>query len=399
MTAVTVDQRIEGSATSRFFQEFFGNSAQFPIANFLLEILLEGPRAYLVAPDGYAITLGAVAQALVLSQRLHTAWWRFIGNLVGPATYTLIEVAIEGPRFFDAVNHWAYLAYGAAIAILQSASVATPVWKGAIQVAEDVVKASILLVMYAIFESATTSGDPAPFFADRSHQFVALATLLLGLSIGLAHVTGARYLRLLRETTSQLKLYSEWLLGRELLDKSMRDPHSLVLTPQRRAVLFMDIRGFTRWSETRSPETVVAMLNDYYQAAEGCVSRSAVKLKFSADELMAVFPTTQSALEAARELRHAIGVLLARDALGAGIGVHAGEVVEGLLGTLGVKFYDAIGDTVNTAKRIEGAAQGGEVLVSADAISDVAPAPRLGPPRLVTVKGKEKDIEVFPLLD
>lgn len=57
------------------------------------------------------------------------------------------------------------------------------------------------------------------------------------------------------------------------------------------------------------------------------------------------------------------------------------------------------GDTVNTAKRIEGAAQGGEVLVSAEAISDIAHAPRLGAPRRVTVKGKEKEIEVFPLLD
>jgi len=399
MSVATVEQRIEGSPASRFFQEFFGNSAQFPIANFLLELLLEGPRRYLVAPDGYAITVGAVVQALVLSRRTHSAQSRFWGNLVGPGVYTLIEVAVEGPRFFDAANHWAYLAYGLAIALLQSAGTWARAWNGAIQVAEDVVKASILFTMYAIFEAATSPGQGGAFFDDRSHRFVALATLLLGLSIGLAHVTGARYLRLLRETTSRLQLYSEWLLGRELLDRSMRDPHSLVLTPRRRAVLFMDIRGFTRWSETRTPEAIVTMLNAYYHAAETVVSSTAVKFKFSADELMAVFPTSEAAMAAAHSLRRKAGDYLAREQLGAGIAVHAGPVVEGLLGTQGVKFYDVIGDTVNTAKRIEGAAQGGEVLVSEEAISDIAHAPRLGAPRRVTVKGKEKEIEVFPLLD
>lgn len=114
---------------------------------------------------------------------------------------------------------------------------------------------------------------------------------------------------------------------------------------------------------------------------------------------MAVFPSAGVALAAARKLRARVSVFLVPEQLGAGIGVHAGPVVEGLLGTQGVKFYDAIGDTVNTAKRIEGAARAGEVLVSADAASDVPAAPRLGESRRVTVKGKEHEIEVFPLLD
>lgn len=399
MSAATIEQRMEGSRGSRFFQEFFGNSAQFPIANFLLELLLEGPRAYLAAPDGYAITIGAVTQALLLSGRPHAAGWRFWGNLAGPAIYTAIEVAIEGPRFFDAANHWAYWGYGLAIAALQALACRTIRWKGTIQVAEDVVKASILLAMYVIFENVTNPGHTGQFFVDRSHRFVAAATLLLGLSIGLAHVTGARYLRLLRETASQLKLYSEWLLGRELLEKSMHDPGSLVLRPQRRAVLFMDIRGFTRWSEARAPEAIVAMLNGYYAAAEAIVAPGAVKFKFAADELMAVFPSAGVALAAARELRAKVSAFLGPEQLGAGMGVHAGPVIEGLLGTQGVKFYDAIGDTVNTAKRIEGAAGAGEVLISADAASDVPAALRLGAGRRVTVKGKEHEIEVFPLLD
>jgi adenylate cyclase len=44
--------------------------------------------------------------------------------------------------------------------------------------------------------------------------------------------------------------------------------------------------------------------------------------------------------------------------------LESGSVVEGLLGSTNIRFYDAIGDTVNTAKRIENAAQAGQVLIS-----------------------------------
>jgi class 3 adenylate cyclase len=82
----------------------------------------------------------------------------------------------------------------------------------------------------------------------------------------------------------------------------------------------------------------------------------------------------------------------------AGIGVHSGPVVEGLLGSTGLKGYDVIGDTVNTAKRIEGAAAGGEVLISNDVRAALDSATQLGEMREVVAKGKEVPIQVYPLL-
>jgi len=84
--------------------------------------------------------------------------------------------------------------------------------------------------------------------------------------------------------------------------------------------------------------------------------------------------------------------------LGAGIGLHSGPVVEGLLGSAGIKGYDVIGDTVNTAKRIEGAAGAGEVLVSEPVRAALGAALAVGARRELTVKGKEAPIAVCPLV-
>lgn len=398
MNAPTIETRLSGTPRTRFFLELFGNSAQFPIANILLEMLLESPRAYLFVPDLYAILLAGLTQAYFLSRWEATNRpRRFLGNLIGPALYTLIEIGLDGLGFFAAPHHLAYWAFALTIGGLQAAR-----WRCANPVApfvlvlENIVRASILFAMYVIFEiltDPTQSKSFATFFNDPSHRFVALANLLLGLSLGLANLTGQRHLDLLKQTSEQLKTYSVWLLGRDLLGKLMDDPRALTLTRRERAVLFMDIRGFTRWCDPRAPEEIVALVNRYYSVAETLLNRHrTIKFKLSADEVMAVFPAPPDAIAAARELRSEIAVLLGEHGLGAGIGIHAGPLVEGLLGS-GVKFFDVIGDTVNTAKRIEGAAGAGEILISEAAVGTLATGER----REILAKGKEAPVVAYLL--
>lgn len=398
-----LEARLTGTPRTRFFLELFGNSAQFPIANSLLELLLEGPVDYLRAPDLYAILFASLVQAWWLSRwQLTSRPKRFLGNLIGPAIYTLIEVSLEGMRFFDSANHVAYWFFALAIGALQVAGPRLPGWTAAAaRVLEDVVRAGILLVMYGLFEAAD---EPAKFYslstfiADGSHQFVALTTLLLGLSLGFSSLTARSYLEKLRETSARLKTYSEWLLGQQLLSRLIEDPVSLSMRRQERAVLFMDIRSFTAWSEKSTPETVVQMLNRYYHAAETIlIDHGAIKFKFAADEVLAVFEDTNRAAAAAKALRTEAQSLLAESGLAAGIGIHAGPLVEGLLGSMGMKFYDVIGDTVNTAKRIESAAGGDEVLVSESVQQKLGKAFACGTPREISVKGKEMPLKVFPL--
>ena len=398
-----LDSRIAGSFRNRYEQELFRNSGQFPIANLLLELLLEGP-AVLLAPDIYTLIGAMLLQAWVL-----TRWEnsrkpkRFFGNLVGPAVYTAIEAGFEGSRFFAMPNHIAYWVFAVVVGALQAARSRAGAGTGAgvLLVLENVVRAGILFAMYAIFESLSdgTPFSAAAFFADRVHLFIALATLMLGISVGLAALSEQGYLGLLRETSTQLQRYSEWLLGKELLERVIADPQALSMARRERAILFMDIRSFTAWAERCTPEAVVQALNAYYAAAEPVLRRhGAIKLKFSADEILGVFPEARRAAACARELRECAREALAPAGLAAGIGVHSGPVVEGLLGSAGMMGYDVIGDTVNTAKRIEGAAQGGEVLVSESVRTALDAASPLGARREVVAKGKEMPIEVHVLL-
>lgn len=158
------------------------------------------------------------------------------------------------------------------------------------------------------------------------------------------------------------------------------------------------MRGFTHRSEARSPEDVVGLLAQYYMLAENTLAgHHAIWYKYSADEVMAVFASAEQALAAARQLPNKTATLLAEHGLGAGIGIHIGVLVEGLLGSTGVRFYDVIGDTVNTARRLESAAGGGEILISNGMLRAAeVQAPTAGV-REIVVKGKSAPLQVYLL--
>jgi class 3 adenylate cyclase len=314
----------------------------------------------------------------------------------------VIETSLEGWDFFNSPNHLLYWGVALIFGLLQAPR---PQLKGFLFaltiIVEDVCRASILMAMYYIFELKTNPAQTVSlevFFSDASHQFITFVVILLGLNIGLASLTAERYLRLLRETSARLKTYSEWLLGRDLLGQLIADPSALQLKRLDRTILFMDIRGFTSWSEARTPEEVVNMLNRYYQIAEATLNQhNVIKFKFSADEVMAIFPCVDDGLHACLKLRLQTTQFLGRHGLGVGIGLHTGQMVEGLLGSKDIKFYDVIGDTVNTAKRIESKAGAGEVLISEAVRIALGHTFRVGPKRQVTVKGKDEPIIIYPL--
>ena len=102
-----LEARITGSLGHRYAQELFRNSGQFPIANLLLELLLEGPQIFL-HPDPYALLAAALLQAWLIARWEHTRSPRpFIGNLVGPAAYTAVEFLFE--RSDDMIQRLAVL--------------------------------------------------------------------------------------------------------------------------------------------------------------------------------------------------------------------------------------------------------------------------------------------------
>lgn len=395
----SIESRIHGTEGGHFVREFFTNSAYFPLANIFLELLINRPADYIVEPDLYVLLFAATVQAWFISRRAGAFYtWPLLGNLVGPLVYTVFEVLLEGVEFIDGPHHIAYWGFAFAIGLSQQLQLWLPRGFGsAFILVESMVRTSIIFVMYAILEYLKDDYiSIAEFMQDPPHIFIAVVVPFIGLITGVANMNAERYLRILRETAGQLQEYSQWLLGKELLARAVRDPRSLSLARHQRAMVFMDIRGFTAWSEGHEPEQVVTTMNAYYEAAEPVWRRhQAIKVKFTADEIMLVFADSTTAIQAAQEMLVAAEQVLQPHALGAGIGVHVGPVVEGLMGASEYKGYDLLGDSVNTAKRLCDSAKAGEILVSEAVVNALEKPVSFDGPRGLAVKGKQLPLRVY----
>ncbi|HET7343139.1 MAG TPA: adenylate/guanylate cyclase domain-containing protein, partial [Methylomirabilota bacterium] len=148
------------------------------------------------------------------------------------------------------------------------------------------------------------------------------------------------------------------------------------------AVLFADLRGFTRMAERKLPYDVVFFLNRYFATVGTAITAAGgVTNQFTGDGVMALFGIeagatagSRQALVAARAMVEGMAALnreLAADLpdpLRIGIGVHAGPAVVGWMGW-GQSFYlTAVGDTVHVAARLEQATKDhhAELIVSED---------------------------------
>ena len=134
------------------------------------------------------------------------------------------------------------------------------------------------------------------------------------------------------------------------------------------AVLFADLRGFTRMAENKLPYDVVFILNRYFEAAGGAVADAGgIANQYTGDGVMALFGVDADPETACRQAIRASGAMvrrveeLSRELAGElqtplriGIGIHAGPVIVGEMGYGGTHYLTAVGDTVNTASRLEG---------------------------------------------
>jgi len=397
---ISIEKRLKGTLKGHILGEWLANSAHFPLANIFLELFLEGPTQYFFQPDLYAILFGSIVQAYVLGKWQYKGNPRPLpGNLIGPVVYTCIEVVFEGWKFFSSPYHISYWIFSVLIGGLKQISLrSSGNVSSACIILENLVRTNILLVTYWIFEDITSTASQTAwsFLSTSSHLFLTIIIQSLGFIIGFANLKASQYLDVLQRLAERLKQYSEWLLGSHLLSQALTDPTSLSLTRRNRAIVFMDIRGFTHWSEGRKPEEVVEMLNTCFELAEKTwAQRRIIKSKFTGDEIMIVIADPQDALEIALNLRTIINGYLSPYALAAGIGLHYGPLVEGILGSRDVKGYDVIGDTVNTAKRICDHAEGGELLISESIYHSLDKNVGVSTSRMLSVKGKKDQLRVY----
>lgn len=211
-----------------------------------------------------------------------------------------------------------------------------------------------------------------------------------------------------RRLEAQRRLF-ERMVSPAVIDQL--DPDSLQLGGTRAMIttFFADIRGFTSFSGTTDPETLVSVLNRFLAAAaESILNEEGTIDKFLGDAVMAWFnaPLPQPdhvlrAVRAAFGLKAAVADLhqeLSHEFhLSFGVGIHSGEALLGLVGTHRRLEYTAIGDSVNIAKRLQENASEGQILISrsaAESILDLLQVSEVDP---VTAEGKDAPIEVYEL--
>ncbi|MDB9496709.1 adenylate/guanylate cyclase domain-containing protein [Spirulina major CS-329] len=392
--------KLEGTRFQAFIRELLTNSGHFLVLKGLAELIVDGWRVYLTHPPEYLLIFAVSIQAWYLSRPTAQRFW---GNLIGVGVYTVLDVPLDGWGFFTDFSHLVF--WGASLAIALSQYLRTQVWPqsdGLLIPLESVVRTLMIQAFYLVVqvepEGQVTWDDLQMMVNSHSHRYFLGSVVLIGLFLGLRNLQVSRQQRQLRETARSLQQFAEWGIGAYAVNQAVNNPDAVALTLQNRTIIFMDIRGFTRWCEQHEPDAIAHVLNAYYYAVEpAAAAHDPIRVSFTGDEIMAIYATPAQGIAAAQAMRNQSHACLAPHGLGAGCAVHCGPVMEGFFGSQDLRTYTVIGDTVNTAKRLESATPAGQITLS-DAVYHTAPDLAVQPLTPITVKGKQDPLTIWQLM-
>lgn len=239
----------------------------------------------------------------------------------------------------------------------------------------------------------------------------------LAMIVSAVVVTG--YLYVTEERRRQwVKRAFRQFVSPEVVERIAENPDALHFGGELRplTVLFSDVRGFTDYTEKHAPDVVVQMLREHLTRMVAQIqARQGTLNQFLGDAVLALFgapvPFADHAEQACRAAR---GMLVEFQELRAkwiaegrepfrnmGIGINTGEMIVGNLGSEQLFNYTALGDGVNLGARLEALTKEFNVpIIISEAtyqhVRDLFPARYLGE---VKVKGKEKPVRIYALLD
>ncbi len=183
---------------------------------------------------------------------------------------------------------------------------------------------------------------------------------------------------------------------------------------KRATLLFSDLRNFTTLVEQNHPRHVVTIMNQYFNEMTIAIKANrGLILQYVGDEIEAVFGAPVSfddhpdmAVKAALEMRQRLEALNNEfkkqgfQPLSHGIGIHSGAVLAGNIGSEERMSYSLVGDTVNSASRIEGLTKeyGCDTIISQTTFNLLTESYDTKPLDRVKVKGKENEIIIHQLL-
>ncbi|CAN0583683.1 unnamed protein product, partial [Laminaria digitata] len=177
------------------------------------------------------------------------------------------------------------------------------------------------------------------------------------------------------------------------------------------AILFADLRSFTQFSEKKLPYDVVFVLNRYFAHMGEAVEASGGHLdKFIGDGVMALFGTKTDIRTGARQAMLAAQQMSKKlldlneqlkdeldEPLRIGIGVHVGPAIIGEMGYGTARGLTAIGDSVNTASRLEAMTKefGAQLIVSEDVTREAEAAVDAYEEHEIAVRGRAEGVKVY----
>ena len=174
-------------------------------------------------------------------------------------------------------------------------------------------------------------------------------------------------------------------------------------------VVFIDICSFTAITETESPDTVVQLLNKYFDVmVKEILDQNGYIDKFIGDAIMAVFRGQfhlDRAIDACLSVRNKVEILKEENAgltrnLDVSIGINSGELISGNIGSAKLRRldYTVIGDVVNTAQRLQGTAKPGQILIDEQAFKKVRESFNCNKIGEINLKNKTKPVMVYEVL-
>lgn len=173
------------------------------------------------------------------------------------------------------------------------------------------------------------------------------------------------------------------------------------------SVLYLDVVNFTKFSETNSPQAAVQLLNDLFGICDVITRECYGDIdKFIGDAIMAVFSDANDAVRSARRILekgipelNALRVEEKQSPIAIRIGINSGLVLQGDIGTLDRKDHTVIGDTVNTASRVEKSSLPNRLMITEATFSrlDNDLSDLFAFHHEETLKGKEERVKLFIL--
>lgn len=387
--------------------EFFMNSGLFQIFFITHIVINEGVKDIIRDPLNYILLIGsAVFQTWIIEYYGHkTGWKNALFLLIAPTIYTIFDIAREGlVEFQGSPYHWIYWSFSILLALFTLWRAVQPSLISVQIVLTSILRTLLFPALYFTVETLSLEGGTTGFTIQEilaywtipGHAYLLVGSIIFGFLIGVSEASRNRSLVLLQNLARRLQEVIGWSFDETFTETAVTNIAHTHYRKVQRIIFFMDIRGFTKWSEAHELHDVTEMLNSYYETVEQhIIEAGGAKPQFTGDEVMTWFTPDNNLFDRIQILQKMTVDEMEKNDLAIGIGVHFGEVVEGLIGSSTTKGIRITGDPVNTCARICNAASSGELLVSEEACLALNLATEDHMERSIIAKGKKEPLKVF----